>query len=355
MRRMCLITGGTLLATAGIGVRVGLAQSAERRALGGNEVAVYNLVGKIQVVQGSGTDVVVEVTRLGEDAAKLRIETGRIDGRETLRVVYPERRILFRDSRSRWSSRTQISVDEDGRFGDHSRDWDGDRYDIVSSGRGMDARAEVRVMVPRGKKVDVHLGAGEATVDNVDGDIGVDVHAADVTTTNTRGSLNLDTGAGEVHVTDARGEITLDSGSGDVTLTRVNATTLNLDSGSGSVRGSALEADDLRLDSGSGRVILRGVKARDIDLDSGSGSVELELLADVERMRVDAGSGSVTIGVPESLGAQLTIETGSGGIDVDVPMTVTKKERDYLAGKLGDGRGRITIDSGSGGVRIKKS
>ena len=347
--------GGAILTTALLGSAPADAQSVERRTLAGSEVAIYNLVGSIRLEPGTGADVVAEVGRMGDDGSKLRIETGRLRGRESLRVIYPERRILFRGDRDGSRSRTQLWVDEDGTFGDDTDDSRGERYEIVSSGSGMDARADVRVLVPRGKRVAIHLGAGEATVSNVDGDISVDVHAADVTTTNTRGSLDLDTGSGEVRITDAQGDVTLDSGSGDVTMTRVNATRLSLDSGSGSVRGSSIESSDLRLDSGSGRVTLRGVKSPEIDLDTGSGSVELDLAADVESMRVDAGSGSVTVGVPESLGARVTIETGSGGIDVDVPITVTRKSRDYLTGSLGDGRGRLTIESGSGAVKLRRS
>ena len=55
------------------------------------------------------------------------------------------------------------------------------------------------------------LGAGEAKIDNVDGDLRVDVSAAPVTATRTRGKLLLDTGSGEVKVTDAQGEIDLDT------------------------------------------------------------------------------------------------------------------------------------------------
>jgi DUF4097 and DUF4098 domain-containing protein YvlB len=56
--------------------------------------------------------------------------------------------------------------------------------------------------------------------------------------------------------------------------------------------------------------------------------------------------------VPGSLGAAINAETGSGGISYDVPITVTHRERDQLAGRIGDGRGRIEIDTGSGAIRI---
>jgi hypothetical protein len=50
------------------------------------------------------------------------------------------------------------------------------------------------------------------------------------------------------------------------------------------------------------------------------------------------------------------IETGSGGIDLGgVPVTVTRMENDHLTGKIGDGRGRMKIETGSGGVRLVRS
>jgi len=334
------------------------AQGVERQVLRGDRVAIYNLVGSIQLEAGTGSEVQVTVTRQGADGARLRVESGVVRGREALRVIFPDERIVFRggQERGRWD-RTRVRVDRDGTFGDGDRgDWGwNDGVEIVSSGRGFEGYADVRVSVPRGKKVEVFLAAGEATARNVEGDLYIDVQAASVTTSATRGSLELDTGSGDISVTDATGDLTLDSGSGGATLQGIKGRLLRLDTGSGSVRASDVEVDELRGDTGSGRVRLAGVRARDLTLDSGSGSVEVDLLADVDRMRVDAGSGSVTIGVPESLGATVEIDGGRGGIEVDIPMTVTRRSRDSLSGQLGDGRGRLAIDTGSGGVRLRRS
>jgi hypothetical protein len=62
----------------------------------------------------------------------------------------------------------------------------------------------------------------------------------------------------------------------------------------------------------------------------------------------------VTITAPRGLGADLEIETGSGGIDVEFPIEVIRAGRDYLRGKLGDGAGSIRIETGSGGVRVRE-
>ena len=330
------------------------AQTPDRRTLTGNDIAVYNIAGVMRVEGGTGGDVTVEVTRGGRDGAKLQIATGPIRGRETLRVIYPDRRVVYKQSDRGWRSRTTLRVDDDGTFSD-DRSRDGRSVDIVESGDGLDAYADVRVVVPRGKRVSVYLGVGEAKIENVDGDLYVDVSSAPVTATRTRGKLSLDTGSGEVRVTDAQGEIDLDTGSGNVEVSNIRGPHLKMDTGSGRVRGSDVVVDEIELDTGSGSVRLGQVQSKRITLDSGSGSVELDLRADVESVRIDSGSGGVTLGIPESLGAEIRIDTGSGGIDTDIPVQVKKAERNYLSGTIGDGKGEIVIETGSGGVRLRRS
>jgi lia operon protein LiaG len=334
---------------------LGVAQTPERRTLAGDDVAVYNIAGVMQVVGGSGSDVTVEITRGGGEASKLQIESGRVRGRESLRVIYPDRRVIYREGDwGRWRSRTTLRVDDDGTFSD-GRDRDGRSVDIVSSGDGLDAHADIRVVVPKGKKVSVYLGVGEAKIENVEGDIYVDVSSAPVTSSHTRGRLSLDTGSGEVRVTDAQGEVDLDTGSGSVEVNGIRGPRLTMDTGSGRVRGTDVVVDEVELDTGSGSVRLAQVQSKRITLDSGSGSVELDLRADVESVRIESGSGGVTLGIPESLGASIRIDTGSGGIDTDIPIQVRKAERNYLNGTIGDGKGEISIETGSGGVRLRRS
>ena len=334
-------------------------QSMDRRTLSGSDIAIYNLVGSIHAEAGSGSDVAVEVTRHGADAARLHIESGELRGRQTLRVVYPDRRIVFAGLENRgrrtWfgDSRTTIDVDDDGTFGDTNHSGR-HRVEIVAHGSGLEASADVRVLVPRGRRVALHLAAGEATVTNVDGDILVDVSQATVTTSGTSGRLTLDTGSGSVRVSDAEGQVVLDSGSGDVVVMGMRGDRMRLDAGSGSVRAERIEVARLDVDSGSGSVRLTDVRAPDISLDAGSGSVEIGLLATVASMKIDSGSGSVTIDAPKSLDAELVAETGSGGIRVDLPMQVRKRDHGYLAARIGDGRGRISIDAGSGTVTIRE-
>jgi hypothetical protein len=328
------------------------AQAAERVALTGNEVAVYNLAGKMKVIGGTGRDVVVSVARGGKDAGQLRVEHGPKGGRETLRVIYPARRITYGDMND-WG-RTTLRVEDDGTFGDDDRGYGGDRVDISSRGGGLEAHADLTVEVPAGKRIDLNLAAGDVTVTNVNGDIFVDVHEADVTTSGTKGILSLDTGSGTVKVTDANGNVTLDTGSGSVSLSRIRGDRLSVDAGSGRLTADDIQVQSLNMDLGSGGARVMKLGARDIRLDSGSGSTELDLLTDISMIDIDSGSGGVTIWIPASFGAKVDIDAGSGGINMDVPVQVTRWDSDHLIGTIGDGQGTIKIDAGSGGVRFKK-
>jgi len=340
------------------------AQQTERYALAGANVAVYNLAGEVRIEGGSGSEVVVELTRGGADAGRLEVDIGDIGGWQSLRVIYPSDRVVY--PRMSGGGRTNVRVRADGTFGridmPGARDRRGDalafardrgeQVRISGAGGGLEAYADMRVLVPRGQRIAVFLGAGHATVSNVEGELLVDVVAACIEASGTRGWLRLDTGSGGIELRGAEGEVILDTGSGSIRAGDVRGRRLVMDTGSGRVEARGIEVDELEVDTGSGSVSLSEVSARRIEVDTGSGSVHLGLLSDVDDVEIDTGSGSVTLTVPESLGAEIVIETGSGGITLDVPVQVREVQRNRVRGTIGDGNGRIEIDTGSGRVRL---
>jgi lia operon protein LiaG len=328
------------------------AQLHERVSLGSGDARVYDLVGAIRVVPASGGEITAEVVREGADAARLTIQSGSLGGRPTLRVVFPGDRVNY--ARAGEWSRTRLRVRDDGTFGDGS-DWrDGREVSIVRSG-GLDARATVTLAVPAGRTVAVFIGAGEATVTNVDGNVTVHAHDATVTTSRTSGSLTLDTGSGEVSVTDAKGTLDVDSGSGGVTVRGLTGDRLLVDAGSGRFRAESVNVADARLDLGSGGADLVALQAPSLRIDAGSGDVSVDLRSTSRTLDVDSGSGTVTLRLPGAFGAELDIDAGSGGYRVDFPVMVTRQSRSHLTGRVGDGGGRVRIDAGSGEVRLLRS
>ncbi|MEO8335004.1 MAG: DUF4097 family beta strand repeat-containing protein [bacterium] len=329
------------------------AQQPERITLDGREVAIYNLVGKLHVEGGSGDRVIVEVMRGGRDGSQLKLQTGDVRGRMALRILYPDDRIYYSDTG--WNGRSTFTVSDEGTFGDGGNDRERRRVEVSSRGGGLDAHADLRVIVPKGKRLFLRQGIGETTIDNVDGILDVDISASHTRVSRMRGSLSLDSGSGGVEVTDMTGDLKIDNGSGGTTLDGVRGGSLNMDIGSGSLRGRSIDVTELVADVGSGGVRLSGVKTPKLHLETGSGGSDVELLSAPDDVSIEAGSGGVTLRMPATTNATVDIETGSGGIDTDFEVKMSRIERRALRGTIGSGKGRIKIESGSGTVRLMKS
>ena len=345
MRKQGMILAAAVLVAVPIG-----AQEVER--ISGRSVAVYNLAGEVEVVRGSGSDVVVRIDRGGADASELRIETGDIRGVATLRVVYPDDRIIYPEMGR--GSNTSVNVRSDGTFSDGGRGRD-DRVEIRGRGAGMEAWADLIIEVPAGSDLSVYLATGAVEARGVEGDLSIDTGSGPVTATDISGALDVDTGSGSISVRGVAGSLRVDTGSGRVSVSDVRGEIVSIDTGSGGVTGSSLDAAMVSVDTGSGSIELERVASPEILLDTGSGSIDIELLSDVDQLAIDTGSGSITVRAPEGLGATVDLETGSGGIDLDFPVEVRTVRRDELRGTIGDGRGEINIDTGSGTIRLLRT
>jgi lia operon protein LiaG len=322
-----------------------------RHTLGGTDVAIYNLLGNLEVVRGEGASVVAEVTLHGKDAVKLQVENGPIDGRQSLRVIYPGDRIVNPEFGDHTTS--TFRVNDDGTFNDDKHG--GRRVTMSGRGPGIEAGADIRLLVPAGKKVHVYWGHGKASVTRTDADLALDAAGMPVSATGIRGSLSVDIGSGMVRVEGADAEIAIDTGSGDVSLSAVHGKGVTVDTGSGEVTGNDISAESATIDTGSGDIRLGKFGAERVSLETGSGEVTVEIAGDNQSLEIDAGSGDVTVTIPKALGAELSVETGSGGIETNLTMQTSVRKHDALVGKIGDGRGRIAIETGSGTVSIKQA
>lgn len=320
-------------------------QRAERFTLTGGRAVVHNLVGEVTVAAGTGSAVVVEVTRAGQDASQLRV----VREGDAVRVVYPGNRVVY--ARMGPRSRSTISVRQDGTLGGGMR---ARQVTVAGTGNGTRAYADVRVLVPAGRTVAVHQGVGRVQASNVNGRLQLNTHAASVRTQATRGGLEVDVGSGEVEVRDAQGDVAVSTGSGAVTFGAVRGTRVQVETGSGAVTGSDVRVQELTVEVGSGAVNLTGVSSREVTVETGSGGVQLALAGDAQTVTLETGSGGVDLRVPAAFGADVLVETGSGGINVEVPVTRREARRGSFRGRIGDGNGRVEIETGSGGVRIRR-
>jgi len=324
------------------------AAAQERFTVTGGRVALYNLAGRTIVERGTGSAVVVEVTRGGRDGARLRVEQGPVGDRATLRVVYPGDRIAYPQGHGS----TELRVRDDGTFGGSGRGREGRRVRLDREGE-VEAWADLRVLVPAGLDVELRVAVGEMSARGTSANLLLDTHSGGVTAEGLRGRIRIDTGSGDVLAAGIEGELDVDTGSGDVVVRDARVGALGVDTGSGAVTLEGFRADALHVDTGSGGV-RGGGDAEEIEVDTGSGDISLDLGPLLRNVMVDTGSGDVTLMVPATYGARVSLETSSGDLEVNLPLQVVRRGQDALEGTIGDGAGRLTVDTGSGNITVRR-
>jgi hypothetical protein len=349
---------GVAVAATALAVHSAAAQT-ERRSLSGSSIAIYDLVGRVQVEQGSGSEVVVEITRGGHDAKKLTIDVGELRGRNTLRIRFPDDDIVYPDL-GRWSN-SDFRINSDGTWGGDDRDdrddrsWGGHRIRIKGGGSGTGAWADLKILVPAGKDVAVYIGVGELGATRVTADLHLSASSARITVTGAKGNLIASAGSGGVEVRGATGDdVRIETGSGGITANDVNGKRLRIETGSGGVTGAGITSEDMEISAGSGSIRVDDARSPRARLSSGSGGIRVGFASPVQTLDASTGSGGVTVTLPGAVNAQVDISTGSGGIDSDFPVTLNRMERNQLRGQIGDGSGHIRIRSGSGSVHLRK-
>jgi hypothetical protein len=338
-----------LLAAAALaGAATLAAQTPQRYELSASAVEVYNLAGGARIEPGTGSSVQVEVSTGGTDAAKLKVEADQ----DILRVVYPGTRIRY--TKMDHDGSTTVRVDDDGIFGGEHHGG-GRRIRIARDEGDIEAWADLRILVPAGRSLELHLAVGRIAAANVNGRLRLDASAAPVTVSGSKGELSVSTGSGDIRVSRGSGVGRLSTGSGEIEVTTWGDGDIEAETGSGNVTATDLASPRLRAVTGSGDVQLSRVRAPDIGVQTGSGNVTLELQSVVQVLDVETGSGDVSIVAPPTTSARLEIETGSGDIESDFPLSVTRSGRHHLTATIGDGKGRVSVDTGSGGVRLLRA
>lgn len=152
------------------------------------------------------------------------------------------------------------------------------------------------------------------------------------------GRVNLRTGDGKIEIAGLKGEMDLHSGDGSENLESVDGK-LHASTGDGHITARG-RFDELELKTGDGHL--------DVRADGGS-----SLAAG---WRLETGDGNVSLEVPSGLAADVDLHTNDGHIDLDMPVTTSGKLRENeVHGKLNGGGSLLTIRTGDGSIRLRKS
>lgn len=190
-----------------------------------------------------------------------------------------------------------------------------------------------------GLRDSVNAGTGSGTIAmfNIGGDVSAHTGSGSIQLDSVQGSIDVRTGSGSVKATNIAGSAKATTGSGSISIAHAAEPT---------------EFADTEAQTGSGRINLSGVTGS-LRASTGSGSIEAAGRPGSD-WKIHTSSGSVTLVIPHDVPFDLNARTGSGGIDVDHPVTLKGAlSRNQLTGKVRGGGMLVAVQSGSGSISIR--
>jgi DUF4097 and DUF4098 domain-containing protein YvlB len=283
-------------------------------------------------------------------------------------LLAPAHEAAAQDNRYRERFDTTVALDRDGTI--NISVYSGHVNVVGVSG----SRVTVHGVVDRGElRFDSHSGSVRMQVEpdgrhggNADLDVTVpigtrveiDGFSAPFTVKGVKGEVKLQSMSGGTEVSDAVGRVAIETVSGNISVSRVNGD-LRAEAVSGRLDISDV-AGDIESESISGHVWIKGAKSKSVRAETVSGSVSYSGTVDpAGTYTFKSNSGRLTLAVPPDIGATVSLETFSGNVDSDFPVTLGSGTNrmghdSRFEFKIGNGRARMILESFSGNIRIQR-
>lgn len=181
--------------------------------------------------------------------------------------------------------------------------------------------------------------------------------SAPITVRGTKGEVDANSVSGGVIVTDAARKVKASSVSGNVSVSQV----------AGDVRASSVSGrvemldvtGDVESESVSGRISITGARSKYVRAGTVSGRIAYAGTFDPSgTYEFKSHSGSLWLSLPANVGAQVMLETFSGSIDSDFPVTLQPtsagRSTRNIEFRIGDGRSRIVAETFSGQIKLQR-
>jgi len=210
----------------------------------------------------------------------------------------------------------------------------------IESVRGRVGDSRFEVSVPVGVRVLARSTSGDVTVKGTKGPVDARSTSGDVTVTEATDRVVIESVSGDVHASQLTGEVRSESVSGTIEIRNASG--------------------EVRAETTSGDVSLLGVTSRSVFATTVSGEVEYDGTIDANgRHEFHSHSGDIRLEIPESSGAQFTVETFSGSLDTEFKLTLQPGQRSTGRPRrfeftLGNGSARVIAESFSGDVILAR-
>jgi DUF4097 and DUF4098 domain-containing protein YvlB len=192
------------------------------------------------------------------------------------------------------------------------------------------------VSVPRGSRLILEAVSGDVIAKGSQGEIEASSVSGDVDVSDGVRAVSAESVSGSVHASQVNGNLRTETVSGDLRAENV----------SGNVQASSV----------SGEIRLIGIQSKDVRTETVSGDITYTgTIEPSGRYSFEAHSGTIRLNIPRGSGAQFSVETFSGAVNADVPVTIPpgpRRREGRMDFTIGDGRARVTANTFSGEIVI---
>ncbi|MDZ7290920.1 MAG: DUF4097 domain-containing protein [candidate division KSB1 bacterium] len=205
------------------------------------------------------------------------------------------------------------------------------------------ARIDFELRVPRQCNLVLESDEGDITVRHIEGEVQIDSDEGNVDLEN----LSM----GKVVVATDEGEIECrDSQLGDHRLA--------LSSDEGTIRVTDLSGRSLSAEADEGDIVLMRINATSGKLSTDEGDVELDAARfDEGEWNITTDEGDVDLFLPTNADVEITLESRDGNIRSDFSLTRVSEENEHLdrrTGRLGNGRGKLEVQTDEGDINLRR-
>lgn len=205
----------------------------------------------------------------------------------------------------------------------------------VEGDRGRAGKAVFELSVPRGTRVVMNSVSGDLYSARTFGEVNAESVSGEIEVSNVLRRLTIESVSGSQKIDDVSGDVRADAVSGRIEMNNITG--------------------DIEAESVSGRLMMLDVKSKFVKAGSVSGRVGFAGPIDpAGRYEFESHSGSIRLAVPENTGALLRVETFSGHVESDFPVTLqpNRSGQNRFEFQIGNGTARISAETFSGSINI---
>lgn len=232
------------------------------------------------------------------------------------------------------------------------------------------AYVDYHIVVPEKIQLNISSTSGDVIISDISGGVEVNATSGDLRIKRIKGDLDLNTTSGDVQISAIEGDVIVSGTSSDLEMFDITG---NVDIGS--VSGNISVEDiigQVKVDNTSGDISLKEIKGSieattvsgsmiidqiegGLHLESSSGDTEVKTKISLPyEYYVETVSGYIHFLLPEDSEAEVKLETTSGSLDCELPLTLSSISRNLLKGELGKGGPQMNLITTSGDIGVRK-